>query len=365
MSLNITQALSISSVAEQAHIYYHWLTFCCEFTEVDQSGNWSSGATGTDGIIDALTPNTFYTAAAVFNPATDVGKYIAIRDDVNSINTVVGKIISVTSTTQVELNTSVLFGLDSTAVNYVIFDPADPPVVSDYFVIENLATTQPRWQVKCLFSTSIYFQLAPVGGWDATTTHNWYSFAKYSADYCMLTAPTVLFMVADPAQGWFYTWVENAGSDRNAVWSGCLSPLHHSGISGTPQDDSYAVIFGTAGTDDIDNISRDTTSSDSFCVGEGLYSDNTMVAVYMSQKRFLSSGNDACSLASSVNPRSAESDDYEVICFHKSPNQGVRGKATGVRLLNDNVANRTVFSSGLSYAIQGGLGSIWNGKVSV
>ena len=362
MSLIITQALPVTSVPIQAHVYYQWLTFCNQLTLIDSVGTWSSGVTGNDGIINSLVPNTFYTASAAF-VVGDVGKYIAIRDGSNAINTTIGKITAFNSSTEVVLNTSVLFGASSTTVSYVIFDPTvAPPVLTNYFVVENVAVNQPKWQAKFLVATSINVELGFLGGWNVPS-HAWSGTIPYSDTYNMFTTPTKLFLVSDPEQGWLYTWVEN-GANINAIWLGSLVPFHSPSIVGMPEDESYAVIFGTDGTDDVNNISRDTTDTDNFCTGESLSAGGTPIDIYMGQKRFLSSGNDSCSLAGYINPRSGENDDYEMICFHKGANQAWRGKVPGVKLMNDGITNTTIISGGTTYAIENGIGAIWNGKIS-
>ncbi len=367
MSLILTQALPVISIPAQAHVYYQWLRFCCQFTVLEANGNWSSETTGSNGIISIASPTHFYTSIAAF-VVGDVGKYIAVRDATNPINTIIGKIMSFVSTTEIVLDTSVLFKVNSTLVNYVIFDTVlHPPSTSDYFVIENTVTTQPRWHLRCVVNAApatVMFQFGPIGGWNSSA-HSW-STSLYSNDYYMFTTIARMFCVADPEQGWFFTWAEESGSFHiNAVWTGSLFPFHSAQISGVPQDESYAAIFGTAGSYNASNVSRNTTIANNFCVGECLSSINTMIPLYMGQKRLLSSCNDTCSFASIVNPRSSESDDYDIFVFHRMPHQTFRGKLQGVRLCNDNIPNRTLISSGTCYSILNGIGSVWNSKVAI
>jgi len=376
MALSISQALSVSvpatAVQAQAAIYYQWLRFCCQFTVIDAGGNWSSGATGNDGIISIAAPTHFYTVGSTFTaglaPAGDVGKYIAIRDPNNAINTVIGKILTVVSDTEVTLENNVVFTVDATAVSYVVFDADnDPPAAADYFVIENPVSTQPKWHAVCTVSVApatIAWQLGPSGGWDPTG-HVWTT-ALISDLYYMLTAPLRVFCVSDPAQGWFYTWAED-GANINAVWLGSIIPFHASGIVGIPQDESYALIFGTPSGSgaDVDNVSRDTLNVANFCTGEAASSSNVIIPAYMCRKLFLLSGNDSCTVCPAVNPRSGEQDDYEVVVFHAAPDQAFRGKLSGVKLCNDAIVNRTLISTGTTYVIENGIGSVWNGKLAV
>ena len=286
----------------QAHALYHWLVNVNQFTLVEASGaNWGTSVyTASDGIVNAATPQQFYSSTGVFD-ATFVDKFISIRDITNPTNSFVARITAVPSATQVTLDSSALLNVSSTGVDFIVFDAASsPPSAGDYFVIQNPAT-----------------DVVPGG----------------------------------------------VASDRNAVWVGSLSPFHSPSDPGVPKDTSYSAIFGTSLASPSSNLSRDTSVSSNFVVGEMLDDTLSVIPVYVAQKRLLSSGNDMMSdPAASVNPFSSQQDDYDAVVFHRSPNQAWRGRVPGLRILNDAILNRTPLNSNNTYSLGSGIGSVWNGK---
>lgn len=365
MTIYYNQAVPCTSAAQQAHILYQWLTYCCQFPIVETSGTWSTTKTGADGIISSIAPTHFLTATASFinapAPTGDVNRYIAIRDSSHPENTVIAKIVSVVNSFDVILSSSAIFSTSSTGVSYRVFDPQNsPPSVSNYFVISNLVGSTPLWNVHCQLNAtpSVAWTFGPIGGWDALA-HAW---IMPTCTTCfMRSTVTTSHCVADPSNGWIFTWCENT-TNRNGVWLGSLTPLHAPNIVGAPTDSYYSAIFGATSTANVNNFSRATTSSDNLSVGESMASDTTIIPIYMAQKRLLSSATDVETFVSAINPRSSESDDYDFVAFHRSPNAGWRGKVTGLRLTNDNIANRTAISAGATYVIEDGIGVVWNGS---
>lgn len=363
MTTFYNQSVPCTTPGQQAHILYQWLTYCCQFPVVETSGTWSMTKTGTDGIISVAAPTHFLTASATFvnaaAPAGDINRYIAIRDSSNPANTIVAKIVSVVNSFDVILSSSAIFTANSTGVSYRVFDPQNvPPATPAYFVISNSITGTPLWHAHCQINAtpSIAWTFGPLGGWNAVS-HTWVM--PHCTTCYMRSTVAKTSCVADPSQGWIFTWVEN-GTNRNGVWLGSLLPLHAPNISGAPTDSYYGAIFGSTSAADVNNFSRATTSTDNLSVGESLASDLTVIPLYMAQKRLLSSATDVETFAGAVNPRSSESDDYDFVVFHRSPNQGWRGKVQGLRLTNDNIVNRTAISAGLTYVIQNGIGITWN-----
>lgn len=363
MTTYYNQAVPIASPAEQAHYYYHWLITCCEFDVVESDGNWSSVKSGVDGYVDTAAPTNFFTTSSVFvnaaAPVGDVNRYIAIKDNNNPENTVIAQIVSVTNTTTVVLSSSAVFSTDSIDISYTVFDPQNnPPNSSDYFVIANTVTGQPQWHAHCQLNASptVAWTLGPIGGWDITS-HTW--IMPNTSTFYMRTTVDKVHCVANPDEGWLFTWCEST-TNRNAVWVGSLSPLHAPNTAGAASDSYYAAIFGATSAADVNNIARSNSTADNITVGESMAADTSIISIYMAQKRLLSSTTDVETFTGVLNPRSSESDDYDMVAFHRSPNQGWRGKVPGVRLTNDNIANRTTISSGATYVIENGVGSVWN-----
>src|SRR5574343_1238170 len=311
------QNLPTASHQVQAQVLYHWLTFVNGFHVSDTLGTqWDSVLySGSSGIINATTPSSLYDASPVFT-ASHLNKYVAVKDTLNPANCVVSRIMSVISPTRVLLDTNVVFGTDSVAVEYIIFDDSTPPAVDDYFVIQNSALTGPRWQTKITIGNSpaaLSFVVGFIGGWDSGTSSwtlpvssaNWFP-ASVSRTFC----------VADDQAGYVFLWNETtpggAPAGRNAVWFGSISPFHAPMELGIPKDSSYSAIFGSnSSPGPSSNLSRDTSVATSFVVGEMLDATMTPVTAYVAQKRLLS-GTDMMTVpAAGVNPRSLQTDDYD------------------------------------------------------
>lgn len=345
----------------QVQCLYHWLSFCCQFPLVDVSAPFPSVATTSNGVLNSSAPTRVFSASPFFNP-TWVGHYVAVRDPNNASNTCLVVITAFISSVEVQCNAPIAnFNVSSTGVLLDVFDPASAPTVGDYFVIQNRITGQVNWQVKVEIDVgpSVLVTMAPIGGWDpGGGVFN----LPACNDVLLWTTVAQTFFAADPEVGWWSLLAEETGgigSDRNMVWAGSLSPFHAPSVSGFPSDTSFAAIFGS-NTAVSDNISRDTSNSDNFCVGESLDQSLVSVPLRIMQKRTFS-GNDIMALVGSItNPRSGTQDDYDAVVLEPTP--GWRGRLPGIRILNDNIANRTLLNSGATYVIGNGIGISWNGK---
>lgn len=355
--------------AVQGHILYHWLSFVNQFTVVEANGaNWATiFFSGSTGVINNTTPQAFYDANPVFTVAL-VGKHIAIRDAANPTNCFIAQITAFISPTRVNLDTTAVLNINSTNVEYIVFDTAVPPAARDFFVLQTPVATGPQWQVRCVVNaapTALSWELGFIGGWDVGTS-SWV--LPVSADHWLPATVQRLFCVADSTVGYFYLWSEDppggVAANRNALWVGAISPFHSPVEIGVPKDLSYSVIFGSiTSPGPVNNLSRDTTVPDSFVIGETLNDVGAVTPVYIAQKRLLSTGVDTLTLpAAATNPRSSQTDDYDAVCFLRAGSQGWRGRVHGVRVLNDVVSNRTPLNGNNSYVVGNGLGSIWNGK---
>lgn len=354
-------------------LYYHWLVFCNQFTDVATVGTWNpsppSVVSGTDGVINSLATSLFTAGSGPFLAihATN-GWYLAIRDEANPVNTTIARITGFINPTSVQLNAGPTnFTVSSTGVHYRIIDPAALPGLGDYFVIQNPAPTQP-WQAKItcrsLAPLTTTIEFAPIGGWNTLSS-------LWNLPVCapVYLYPTLVqsFMFADPDQGWVFLMTEEtggSGSNRKGCWFGALAPFHAPNASGIPSDIYYGAIFGDQVGVVSHNISRDTGTPTNLCVGQVMHSDTSIVPLYFAQKRFFGSGTDTNTLAGTTNPRTSESDDYDVIAFQKSTVQAFRGRVPGLRLLSNNLTNRSLVQSG-TYVIGSGLGITWNGKPPV
>ena len=201
MTVILHQATPVTTIADQAHIYYQWLTVCNQFTLLSTSGNWSTSKSNTNGYTaitgDPDSNKKFYSASF---DGTETG-YIAIRDDNYPENTTIGQIVSSSGLLHcLVLDTSVHFPTTSANITWVVFDPSiSPPVFGNYFVIENPVVGQPKWQALCTVGAGcVEWMFAPLGPTIAV-----------SYRYYMKSALDLMFGVSSPDQGWFYTWVEN------------------------------------------------------------------------------------------------------------------------------------------------------------
>lgn len=360
----------VTDTKVQALLYYHWLTFCNNFTLIEANGVWSYLLAGSNGQINAVDPTKFYATSSVFLVG-HVNKYIAIQDPLNPKNTVIAKIIGVPNATTLQLESTVNLSINASNVNYRIIDPGTLPGTGNYFVIQNTYTeNQPAWQAKInAASTYVSVVFAPIGGWNVTNS-SWG--LPTCAERFMHNTIAQSFMVSDPEEGWVFLWTEdtNAGvtANRKAMWFGSLSPFHAPRVTGAASDTNFAAIFGDIvdASTNSNNINRDTTNVSNVCVGQTLDTDNVVTPIYWAQKIFAGTGNDISTLAlsSGQNPKTGEIDDYDIIAFQKSPKQAYRGRVPGMRLLNNSVANRTTTTADrFTYVLGNGVGIVWNGKV--
>jgi uncharacterized protein (UPF0333 family) len=354
--------LPVTDYKVQALTYYHWFITCCQFTEVQASGNWSAVLSGSDGIINTSIANKFSTVAATFT-AGHVGMFLVVRDASNPENTAIGVINTVDSSTLVTLTAITQFTANSTNVNYRIVDPSDMPALGDYFVIQNPVASQPRWQLRVSIEASaVGLRFAPVGGWNLES-QAWT--LPVCSDILMPDTLAQSFVLSDPEEGWAFLWTEETGgvsSNRNGVWLGTLAPFHAPRVVGAPSDESYAVIFGNRSGSTCGLFSRNNSLVTSISTGQGLNYDNTIIPIYWAQKKLFGTGTDTQTMSgANPNPWSGENDDYDIIAFHKSSNKAIRGRVPGVRLLNEGLANRTK-PSATTYVIGGGIGAVWNTK---
>lgn len=354
--------------AVQAQVLYHWLTYVNSFIVVEAHGaNWTStDFSGSTGAINSLTPLSFYDANPVFD-ATFVGKYIAIKDGTNPRNSTVAKIANFVSATEIVLETASLFDTDSSDLSYVVFDTVASPIsTGDFLVLQTPISSGLQWQIRCELTATpeLKWTMGFLGGWNVGTS-TW-DLPQVSSDFFSSPTTYYTYCVADDAAGYFYMWTDstNVGSlaPKNAMWAGNLSPFHSPVEPGVPKDLSYSAIFGSTTSLTTANVSRDTSVANNFSVGETVGASGLVIPLYFAQKALLSSGVDTMSHAITTNPRSGQIDDYDAICFSPPPDLGWRGRVLGVRLLNDNVANRTPINSNDTYVVGGGIGASWNGK---
>lgn len=354
----------------QAHALFHWLTYVNGFTLVEANGaNWSTLVhSAADGVINSASPQQFFTASATFD-ASFVDQHIAIRDTANPTNCFVARITAFISATQVTLDSSAVLDVSATNVDFRVFDAiAAPPAIGDYFVIENPATSNVAWQARCIVRSgaplSLEWEFGFIGGWNVGGV-TWD--LPVSTSHYMHTDIAQTFCVADAEVGWFFVWSETApggvAASRNAVWLGVLSPFHSPAEIGVPKDSAFTAIFGTSLAAPASNLSRDTTVSANFVVGEMIDDVLTVIPVYVAQKRLLSSATDMLAVAAaSINPFSGLQDDYDAVAFHRASDQAWRGRVPGLRTLNDVIANRTPLNTNLTYVLGSGLGVVWDGK---
>lgn len=362
----------VTTYQNQAQLYYHWLTFCNSFIEVDTNGgNWGAVKAGTGGSVSSTASSIFTTPGTNTFEAIHVGMYLAIRDTNNPVNTVIAEIVSRTPT-QATLNSPVIsFTVSSTDLDYVIIDPSILPASGHFFVIQNPVASQPAWQARfdvMPAENRVGVTFAPTGGWNSLS-QTW-TLPRCNDTVVMHNTLVTSFMVADPDQGWVFLWTEESApgftSNRCGVWLGSLSPLHAPHILGTPSDPSYAVIFGST-VNTADNLNRNTGSVSSISSGQAIHSDSSQVAIYFGQKRLIGSGTDVNTIAAAAtNARSTLVDDYDIVAFQRAAGkQIIRGKVSGLRLMNEATDNRVVFSDGATYSLGNGLGVVWNDKDSV
>ena len=370
MTVRHSPSTPVTTYQVQALLYYHWLVFCNEFTEIEPQGVWSYLLAGADGVINSLAPSTFVAPSGIFT-AGHVGKYLAIKDPTNPTNNTVALITVFTNSTTVQLNSPVTsFATSATGVSYRIIDPTVVPGVGNYFVIQNPVTSnQPLWQakvnVRAAAPLAVSVEFAPLGGWDVTNSL-WT--LPVCSEVFMHTTIAQSFMLADPNAGWVFLWTEDVGgvgSDRKGLWFGSISPFHAPRITGAASDTTFGAIFGDTVGFISDNFDRNTLVASNISSGQTMNSDTSIISIYWAQKRLISSGTDTNTLAGTTNPRSGEVDDYDIIAFQKSPEQAFRGRVPGLRLMSNNVANRTTSVGYTTYAIDNGIGVVWNGKAAV
>jgi len=372
MSFKHMSHVTTNTYDVQAQVMYQWLSYVNQFPVVDDTvgAGWSGvGSTtyeGSAGSVNSLVPQRFSDSTGPFD-GTFVGRYIAVKDPDNPSNNMIAKITGLVSPTEINLELASLFTVDASSLSYRVFDPVAVPVVlGDYFVLQTSVSSGPQWQIKCtLTATELSWELGFLGGWDSGTS-SW-SFAPQSSLHYSSNSPFYTFCVADDVSGFFYMWTDSnntgSASSKNALWAGNISPFHSPVESGVPKDLSYAAIFGSTTAGVSSNVSRDTSVVDNISVGEILGSTGLVTPLLMGIKTLMSSGADMlASPAAKTNPRSGFVDDYDAIAITEAPDQAIRGRVPGVRLLNDAAVNRLSINTDLTYVIGNGIGASWNGK---
>jgi hypothetical protein len=359
----------VGSYQEVVLCAYHFLSYCAQFPIVfTNTPNFAASVVleTSQGVINAASPSRLFASSAVFLPS-HVGNYVAVRDPLNPSNTCMVAITAYISATEVQCNAPVAnFQTSATGVYLRIFDSGATMAANNYFVFSAPTGSTPGWQASCRadgVSTTAAYELAPIGGFDPLT-ETW--LGPVSPYYYGWTTVAQAFFVVDTTQHWFFTWTEDTGgvlSNRCATWLGTTGSTHATPATGFPSDTSFAGILGTDGAPVNHNINRSTAVDTYLSSGHFGNDDGSgVIRGYMLVRQTLSTTTDILTMgAAAVNPRTAVTDDYDVVLGHRSP-KAIRGYVPGLRMLSDTVVNRTLISGGATYALGNGFGLAWNGK---
>jgi len=355
---------------EQGQHLFWYLQFVCQFllVDFDAPGSWGAVTQATDGILSGALPSTFKTPVAqayLFTPA-DVGRFLAIRDVTTPANSGIYRIAAVPAGGHTAvLNAPVAnFQGSSTAVSWTLYDVASKPADASWFVIQS--TQAPSWQARCTVSaaapTGIHFDLGAFGGWNATTD-TWALPA--SATVGLNNTTSLTFAVADEALGAFFVWSEDGGGNRTGVYCGTFAGFHSPQGQGVPRDDAPVALIG-------DNTATANTLNRKFTGGTAGFAINGQLslpdrsgyaAASLHAWRRITNDSDILSDAAALtDPRSGQTDSFSTAVYQIVPSVEVRGYLPLVRVVNDNVVNRTVINGGSVYVIQQGISVEWDGS---
>lgn len=343
--------------------------------DYDSAGSWANVTQATDGMLNSATPSQFSTPntqAYLFSPG-DVGRFLALRDTVNPVNSGIYRIVSVLPGGHtVNLNAPVAnFQGVSTGVTWTLYDLASKPPDGAYFVIQ--ATTAPAWQARVIVSAAapagVQFELAAMGGWD-TSTNAWLLPVSNRVVLNNTTATT--FAVMDEQLGAFFVWSEDnavpALAGRTGVFCGTFAGIHSPGGQGVPRDDTPCALIGD-NTTTADTLNRLLTGGASgFAInGQINVPDKTSyVSAFLHQWRRVSDDSDVLADAGALtDPRSGQADSYGTVVYQTGPTVAARGFVPLIRIVNDFIPNRTPLNSGTVYVVQDGIAVEWDASAIV
>lgn len=362
---------------EQAQFLYWSLTFVAQFLliDYDAAGSWPSVTQATDGILNSAVPsqfNTPLTQAYLFTGA-DVGRFIAIRDNTNPVNSGIYRIAAVLPGGHtVTLNAPVAsFQGTSQNVSWTLFDVASKPPDGAWFVIQS--PQAPAWQMRATCSaaapTGVRFELGAYGGWNTTT--NTFDL-PVSSFVCLNNTTAVTFGIMDEQLGAFFFWSEDnvvpAAANRTGVYCGTFAGIHSPAGQGVPRDDVPVALLGdnTATADTLNRLLAGGTAG--FAIhGQVSLPDHTGYATaFLHQWRRVSDDSDILSDAAALtDPRSGQTDSLSTVVYQTTPAVLARGFVPLIRIVNDFVANRSSINNGDVYVIQDGIAVEWNRSVPI
>lgn len=358
------------------HLFW-FLTSVLNFIliDYDSGSSWTSITQATDGQLNAATPSQFKTPSTqpyLFSLG-DVGRFIAIRDNTNPVNSGIYRITSVLPNGHtVNLNAPVAnFQGVSTGVTWTLYDVANKPPDSAYFVIQS--PSAPAWQARVVVSaaapTGVQFELGAQGGWD-TTTNAW--LLPVSSRVVLNNTTATTFAVGDEQLGAFFVWSEDnavpALAGRTGVYCGTFAGIHSPQGQGVPRDDTPCVLVGD-NTATADTLNRKLSGIGSGFALNGQINvpDKTAyVQAFLHQWRRISDDSDVLNDAGALtDPRSGQTDSFSTLVYQTGPNVLARGFLPLIRVVNDFVTNRTAINSGSVYVIQDGIAVEWDGSTPV
>jgi len=360
---------AVASRNEMAQTLYWFLTYVTEFivVDVDTAGNWPRLAYGTNAILDAALPFTFRTP--VTDPylftAADIGRKIAIRDEVTTLNSGVYTVSAIVDSHTVHLATpgANFAGYNGNA-QWVLFDPASAPPDDAYFVIQSPVTDNP-WQARVIPNATIHpiaglsVEMGAWGGWNAGTGL-WG--LPVTSSVVIPNISGTMFCVADEQLGAFFNWVEDGAGDRNGIYCGQMAALHSPAGAGVPKDSAPSALLGsnTVNTNALNRLLTGGFASN----GQISLPDNSGYATaYLHQWERTVDDVDPFTIAAGMaDPRSTQIDAYQFLVYQTTPVVSLRGIMPLIYMLNDAVPNRTLVNSGLVYGIQDGIGCEWDGS---
>lgn len=351
------------------HLYW-FLTWVCDFglVDVDSTANYTNITQATDGICSTTNPAQFQIPTT--NPygfsSADVGRFVAIRDDVNPKNSGIFPITSVPNTKTVNLNGPVAnFVADSTSLKWTLYDATAAPADDSWFVIQSKGTLTWQAKVTCKQATTPFglaVELATLGGWD-TGSNTW--LLPASAKVSLYNATFLTFCVADELTGAFFVWCDDAAYPANGVtgiYCGEFSALHSPQGAGVPGDYVTACLIGD-NSGSPDSMSRSTTAP-SFNVGGQVMNleQSGYVQTWFHSWVRLVDNTDPFANGGNVNPRSTLSDTFNFVVYQTNPSTQIRGFLPLLRMCKNGILNRTTINSANFYTLKNGVAVEWDGS---
>lgn len=347
---------------------YAYLRTVLGLTVIDTVGTWNTTSYGADGSTVVGTPNTFYVTTPGTFVSGHIGFRLAVRDPLNPRNSGVFIITAVavdglSCTLAAPVGT---FVSTATGLRWSLHSNVALPAVNDRFVVGRAGATPTSWHLQVqVTSTNVTLRIGPRGGY-VTASH---AFTGLTLTDIVLgpegvDTPTLQFAAGDEVAGWVTFWIRTAATTYAIVHLGEYTPIHYTGVPGTPQDDIYVGAFGQTALG-VDSCEADATITTSVAANCHMVDYDKATVVHGRFSCFSIQGATTDILANSayaLNPRTGQSDDFSIVFGVPAAAsiKQVRGILKGMRRVNSTLSALTLLSGGTVLSLRRGIAVPWD-----